>query len=251
MALDPTHTLLLTGSVDAEIRLFRFLHEESGQPEDDVNGGYRNDNQDVIEPLGSVQRQIAVSRVGTIHCEYSRGEMFTIVTSTDKTAELFRIRSSKDASSHKQRRKKRFVEKREQQKSLEAGNFEESVKFVDVVEAKDFLVSVRVFRMSAKIRGARLLSDGYVLSNKKTSTLDVQILLQPADNSLEVFRVVLSKQKKLSKRKRADLMSQIQENGIEEDGSRDAVGSIEKVYSLDRPGHRGDVRSISLSPDDR
>lgn len=255
MALDPSHSLLLTGSVDAEVRMFRFLHERPVIIADEATDGLKSDTQDVLESLGSIQRQTAVSRVGTIHCEYSRGEMFAIVTSIDKTAELFRIRTSKDASSHKQRRKKRFMEKMDQQKSLgldaESGNAQEKPTFIDTVEAKDFLVSVRVFRLSVKIRGARIFSDGYVLSNQKTSTLDVRILLQPADNSLEVYRVVVSKHKKLSKRKRAELMSHIEENGVADDTSNDAIGSIEKVCSLDRSGHRGDVRSISLSPDDR
>lgn len=240
MALDPTHSLLITGSVDAEVRVFRFMQEQS------TSDASKDDTLDVLEPLGSVQRKSAVARVGAIHCEYSRGEMFAIVTGIGKTAELFRIRSAKDANSHKQRRKKRFAEKQEQRKAQEQFEMdEETPTFIDALEAKDFLVSVRLIKTAAKIRGAKILSGSYVLSYKKTTTLDVRILLQPVDNSLELYRVVVSKQKKLSKRKRGDLT-----HDNEEDNG-DVVGAVEKIRFIDRSGHRGDVRSISLSPDDR
>ncbi len=238
VALDPTHSLLITGSVDAEVRVFRFL---------DIAKDKESESPDVLEPLGSVSRQNALARVGAIHCEYARGELFALVAGNDRTAELFRIRSSRDAEKHKVRRKKRFTEKQEKRKQAEVLPEDEEATFVDEVVARDFLVSVRALRMPSKFRGVHLLTDQYQLTAaKKSNSLEVRFLMQTSDNALEIYKVIASK--KAKKRKR----SSTAENEDEEDMAvEEEVGHVEKVTSLDRCGHRGDVRSISLSPDDR
>lgn len=238
MDLDPTHSLLLTGTVDAEVRVFRFLDQSKLK---------ESESPDILEPLGSVQRQNAAARVSTIHCAYTHGELFAIVAGNDRTAELFRVRTARDAEKHKVRRKKRFAEKLEKQNQMEAFPENEQATFVDEVIAKDFLVSVRPLRMPSKFRGVSLLSDQYHLSAAKKSTaLEVRFLMQTSDNALEIYKVIASKKAKKRMRPTSSEYEDLHDNP-----ANDEVGHVEKVIALDRCGHRGDVRSISLSPDDR
>lgn len=272
MALDPTRGLLLTGSIDAEVRLFRLTHgDSSGDSQKQERAQQNNhdsvanatDGNEVFEPLGSVLRQSAATRVGALHCAMSHGEMFAIVSGVDKSAELFRLRSEENALGHKQRRKKRFLAKREKQNKEQAeeenGAGQNSLtendaiaEFQDVLEAKDFMVSVRTFRTGSKIRGVRLLPDTFQLSGKSRSSrsLDVQFLVHCLDNAVEFHKLTVSSHSKRKKRKRSGTQPVTEDVDGEQEVSAE-VGSMEKVCALDRSGHRGDVRSISLSPDDR
>lgn len=249
MCIDPTHTLLFTGSVDAEVRVFKFNDWT------EENGNDKAETQDLMVPLGSVQRKTAAARVRAIHCDVSHGETFAVVAGNDKNAELFRVRSKDNANTHRQRRKKRAQTKAEKNRAArqeENGDEMEDDEFVfvDTLEAKDFLVPVRAFKMSSKIRGVHVLSDAYQLTSVKSKTLDVRFLLQTSDNALEVHKLIVSSQKKQKKRKRVAADDQEAE---EEDkpSAKSEVGQLEKVAVLDRSGHRDDMRSISISPDDR
>lgn len=252
MCIDPTHSLLFTGSVDAEVRVFKFIDGSEGNSEAET------DTSDVMIPLGSVQRKTAAARVRAIHCDVSHGETFTVVAGNDKNAELFRVRSKDLANTHKQRRKKRAQAKAEKNRAArleekENGDAmeEDEVVFIDKLEAKDFLVPVRAFKLLSKIRGVHILSDAFQLSagKSKSKTMDVRFLSQTSDNALEVHKLIVSSQRKQKKRKRAATDELDAEE--EEDDSSAEVGQIEKVAVLDRSGHRDDMRSISISPDDR
>lgn len=282
MSVDPSHTLLMTGSVDAEIRAFKLNHDSGAARVAQVPSGgdgkaaktksgelevsFEDENeQKMLQALGSVQRQSAAARVGAIHIEVSRGETFAIVSAVDKSAELFRVRAPGDAERHRKRRRKRRLEKVRREAAATA---EESAVAVDDaattkslleaaaaadddLEAKDFLVSARVLRLVNRIRAIVILPDSCHIPVPASKTLDVQLLVQCSNNALEIYRARVVSKRKNKKSKRIGVSADNEEAIAEVDDEDEESGAVDKLVTLEFPGHRGDIRSIALTPDDR
>lgn len=166
---------------------------------------------------------------------------YVAVQSHDRSIEIFRIRTEDEARKKQARRRKRAKEKEEKGKRKEkdivdkADDEEVDAGEVDIVDLfTPYLVirgsgKVRSFDFSTKdatshkprVQVCCLLRRGGIRSH------DIQILLALASNALEVY----------------DIPSPPK--------SKDQVPEASRVYSLDIPGHRTDVRTLCLSSDDQ
>lgn len=149
--------------------------------------------------------------------------------SHDRTVELFRIRTEDEIRKKQARRRKRQKEK-EQAKGKKAaehdddtqmhvdGEAEENDKKIELV---DLFTPYLVVRASGKIRSFDFADDE--ASRAKGTT---QLFTALSNNALEVYSIPPPTK------------------------SKEAVPEASRVYSVDLPGHRTDVRTLCLSSDD-
>ncbi|KAG6885207.1 hypothetical protein C0993_004889 [Termitomyces sp. T159_Od127] len=153
--------------------------------------------------------------------ETESGEPFLAVQSHDRSVEIFRIRSEEEVRKKQMRRKKREKEKQPKTKSSkgqdkseigENGKTDEEIKLVDL------FTPYLVIRASGKIRSFDFGGDA--VWNRP-----VQIMTALASNALEVYNIPQPAK------------------------SKDIPEAV-RCFSVDLPGHRTDVRTLSLSSDD-
>lgn len=263
LQMDPTNSLLLTGSIGAEVRLYSFIGSSASTS--DIDEKAESDilsfqKESIFQSLGHIQRSVATDRVSSISCVTHAGERFVAVCAADKTAEIFRLRNTKQAEAHLKRREKRRLTtiEKDAKELAEDENWNDSrteeyiadrkKEFTITLDALDFMVSVRKLKMRKKLRSVTFLHSSTYIPVEKGQGIDLQLLFQQRDNSLEIHSVTITGSTKNRRRKK------IEANLTEEDSSRlDAdkpIDEIRKLVTLDFPGHRNDVRSLSLSPNE-
>lgn len=245
LRLDPAGRLLVSGSVDAELRVYLVNDEKAA-----AKSAKRVDQDEVLTFVGSVQRHRAADRVSSLTFGTDGGDTFLAVAAADKSAEIFRVRNRKGAEKHRTRRRKRMLETAEksarasaEDEGLAATEVEEKVKVARAevdqepkLEAKDILVSVRQIRTKDKLRSVSFLLENQGIPVKQKGTHNVQLLLQTKSNALEVYK--------------AEVGSKKRKRGVDFEDEDDAGDSLEKLVTLDAAGHRKDIRSVVLATDD-
>lgn len=169
-------------------------------------------DEDACQERGSVWR---TNKDRAVWATWHSNGQFLAVNGQDKSIELFRIRTEEEVKKVMRRKKKRKAEK-----LAEAGaeiNGVEEMK----PEISDIFVSYVVLRTGGKVR-----SVSWVEKSKKSLSL----LAQLTNNSLEYYDV---EKPSKDKEKKAE------------------VPEYNKLFSVELPGHRTDVRALSLSSDDR
>lgn len=182
----------------------------------------------------------AATTIGDTHCLLDRGYLYrsskdrgVMVTfhpssnfiaahGTDKSVEIWRIRTGDEIKRVLKRKRKRAAGK-----GKEATNGEADATVDDISSAKveDIFTSYVVLRAGGKVRGI----DWAVKPGKSSS---VQLLVSLANNSLELYDIpkpLSSKEKKKAPE----------------------IPDYKKSHSIDLAGHRSDVRALALSSDDR
>lgn len=165
----------------------------------------------MIHPFASLP---VTSRHRVSQITFHPSEPYLAVQSHDRSIEIFRIRTPEDIRKKQLRRKKR-KEKRGQLTEEE----KESSECTAEVQLTDMFTPHIVVRAKGKIRSFDFCN-GFV--SKKT----LQIFTALASNALEVYNIPLA-----------------------DKSQRDL--EVTRVFSVDLPGHRTDVRTLSLSSDDR
>eukprot|EP00178_Gracilaria_changii_P003713 TRINITY_DN155_c0_g1_i2.p1 TRINITY_DN155_c0_g1~~TRINITY_DN155_c0_g1_i2.p1 ORF type:complete len:1005 (+),score=172.31 TRINITY_DN155_c0_g1_i2:4841-7855(+) len=258
MQLDPSNSFLVTGSVGAELKGFHLrdmANESSTFNRHEKNGDLNSlDHETVFKAIGAVERQTAAERVTTIQFTVNEGETFMIVGAADKNAEIFSVRNAKKAESHRKRREKRKLEaiQKELAATAEEKGWSDSILQENLTSQKqmvslnlempDFVHSIRQVRMSKKLRSIGFLESKVEKGRKQVGQRELQLLVQTKDAGIEVHKafVVSSKKKREPKEEAQDAV----------DKSSQSTNEIKKLINLDLEGHRSDVRSISLAPDD-
>jgi U3 small nucleolar RNA-associated protein 12 len=279
MDVDPAHQFLFTGSVDAELRVFRLCadggsraeHSRSNPQHMDEGESSTQDGLDadaLLSEIGSVQRTSAAGRIVDMSVCYIETQAYLAICAADKSAELFRIRSLNEAEQHRKRRGQRRADKA---KKAAAGDDPElglTTEVMDSIIAKDVLLSLRAFKTPAKARsivfphGSNALSSS-LLGDRR----EIPVIIQLHSNALELNTVrvsVKSKKKRKKQQYRAgpgdvavaertfNTNSEFvnQQDGDIGDEDKD-VGAVERIAAVEQHGHRGDVRCIALSTDDK
>lgn len=284
MAFSGEHGLLVTGSVDAILRVYKFRAGHAGQgdlPEADGAESSTDDGMDPDGPLielGTVERKSAAARVVDMSMETIDGQTYLMLNSADRSGELFLVRSSRDAEVHRKRRRQRRIEKARKAAKAEDGTQQTAADGLDdsdALLAKDFLVSVRPFKMSFRVRSVSLLTGDTTRTNSSSAS-SLRFVVQYANNALEVNSMVVKSKKKKSRKKQrhrtasaattangdaehdADLndaaataAATLEEADDEEGEGEDEIGSIQRLSLIENEGHRGDVRSVAISGDDK
>jgi U3 small nucleolar RNA-associated protein 12 len=134
------------------------------------------------------------------------------VHGVDKNVEIWRIRGEEEVQKALKRKRKRKEQKGE--KVGDEGMASASVG--------DIFVSHVVVRSGGKVK-----SVDWAMKPRSKSSGSEQLLISCTNNSLEFYNIEKQKEKKAE------------------------IPEYSKLYSVDLPGHRTDIRSLSLSADDR
>ena len=148
---------------------------------------------------------------------------YLAVQSHDRSVEIFRIRPEEDVRKKQARRKKRAKEKaKEKGKGVDGQTAEEPIdEDTQDIALPDLFSPYLVIRANGKIRSFDFADEEH--ANNKGTT---QIFLALATNALEVYNIPPPTK------------------------SKDDPPEASRVLSVDLPGHRSDVRTLSLSSDD-
>jgi U3 small nucleolar RNA-associated protein 12 len=137
---------------------------------------------------------------------------FFAVHGVDKNVEIWRIRNAEEVLKALKRKRKRKEQKGEPVED----------EGLATATIGDIFVSYVVVRTAGKVKSV----DWAVKPRSKAS--DLELLVSCTNNSLEFYTIEKQKEKKQA-----------------------AVPEYNKLYSVELPGHRTDIRSVSLSTDDR
>ena len=231
MLLDQQHGLLLVAGTGAEIQGYT-LNKHASKSDEQLSDVQKLE---LFTAFGSVSRKTAADRVSTLRMTTQANNTFVIVCANDATAEVFRVRSSEEAEGKRRKKAKKAQKKKEENQQSEPNNNRKEAN-EEQVDLSDFLVSVRQLRMKKKLRSISFLAPNINVIGPRTTDDQLMLLVQQKDNSLEVHSMQLDAVAKRKKRPRND-----PDTAVKKD--------IKKVLSLVAPGHRGEVRAVSASPD--
>ncbi|KAI0650646.1 WD40 repeat-like protein [Trametes meyenii] len=220
MDLNPEHDLVFTGSGEGEMKIWKFDHEALARGLGETGTG------EVTKfllpattlPLASSHRVAQIS--------FHQHKPFVAVQSHDKSVEIFRVRTEDEIKKKQARRRRRAkekeLEKKGKKKDVEAEtdaqlNGEHDDK---EVELADLFTPYLIVRASGKIRS-------FDFGDEETAGKgNTHLFVALANNALEVYNIPPPTK------------------------TKDAAPEATRVFSVDLPGHRTDVRTLCISSDD-
>lgn len=140
------------------------------------------------------------------------------VHGSDKSVELFRIRSQEEVDDALKRRKRRQANK-----DKKIGKEEEADALQDVPTTSigDYFVPYEVVRTGGKVRS--------IAWTMRSGSKFLEIMVATSNNQLELFKIVREKDEDTNK----------------------ATVEYDRTFAVESSGHRTDIRAVSLSSDDR
>lgn len=221
LAVSPDDSGCVTGGNDAELKFWSLdiqgLSNCATRLEQNTNRGFVIDR-------GILRRQ---GRDRTTGISFHPRADYLVAHGSEKAVELWRIRSIEEIQKSLARKRKRKREKASDEKGdqpdtemVDAENEASSTAGLDV---KEVFVPYVIVRTGGKLRcvdwaGGR-------------SSEALQLLIATTDNQLEVYNVPVRKKVKKMK--------------------NEEPPEYNRTFSVELPGHRADIRAISLSSDDR
>ncbi|KAG8932945.1 hypothetical protein FRC02_000296 [Tulasnella sp. 418] len=216
---DPAGELIFTGSGEGELKAWSIDTEALSEGMKEAENGELTK---MIHPVGALPLTTN-HRVSQI--SFHPQKPYLAVQSHDRSVEIFRIRTEEEVKKKRARRQKRAKEKeKSSEKGKERADEKDNTAVVvdeDIVELADLFTPYLVVRASGKIRSFDFVNPD--ISPKG----GVQILTALANNALEIYHIPPPKKSK-------------DEDPLESN----------KLYSLDLPGHRTDIRTLCLSSND-
>ncbi|KAI1796288.1 WD40 repeat-like protein [Ganoderma leucocontextum] len=221
MDLNPEQELVFTGSGEGEMKAWKVDHEALAQGLRETESGEVTKFINLVTtlPLASAHRVSQIS--------FHPHRPYLAVQSHDKTVEVFRIRTEEEIKKKQARRRKRAKEKEQEKKEkgkkkdadadvlLDVGGEEKDVELVDLFQP------YLVVRAGGKVRS---FDFGREENGGKDNT---QLFVALSNNALEVYNIPPPAK------------------------SKDDPPEATRVFSVDLPGHRTDVRTLCLSSDDQ
>ena len=219
MAVSPANDGCITAGNDGELRIwtidFKGLQVAALQVQEDAERKYLLDR-------GSLYRN---GKDKTITVKFHPRLGYIAAHGSEKAIEIWRIRSESEIQKSMARKKKRQREKLSGKGEVAAANTEaEQANEKDLLDVgiSDMIVPYVIFRMTGKVRS-------FDWAKPKSGTT-LQLLASTTNNQLEMYEVPTQRVEKMSK-------------------SREPP-DYNRSFAVDIPGHRTDIRSISLSSDD-
>ncbi|KAK0190986.1 hypothetical protein F5146DRAFT_1103186 [Armillaria mellea] len=213
MDLDANQNLIFTGSGEGELKAWKIDRDALLEGLKETESG---DVSKMITPLSSLPLS-SNHRVSGI--AFHPSKPYLAVQSHDRAVEIFRIRAEEEVLKKQARRKKRAKEKKDKLGKEGKGDMNEDMEEKDVTLVDLFTPHV-VVRASGKIRS-------FDFGGEDIAGKGVQLLLALASNAMEVYSIPPPVK------------------------SKDSPGEAVRLFSVDLPGHRTDIRSLSLSSDDQ
>ncbi|KAF9469098.1 WD-repeat-containing protein [Collybia nuda] len=209
--------LIFTGSGEGELKAWKIDRESLSKGLRETEAG---EVHKIIHPICPLPLS-SKHRVSQIL--FHPTQPYLAVQSHDRSVEIFRIRTEEEVQKKQLRRKKRARERKGQEQdkgdARNAGIEQEKEDYHEVLLV-DLFTPHLVIRASGKIRS---FDFGPGDTNVRGGT---QLLVALATNALEVYSVPQPQRSK-------------------------DTPEVTRTYSVDLPGHRTDVRTLSLSSDDQ
>ena len=223
LGVSPDNSGCITGGNDGELRVWSV----------DLRGLYQI-TQHVIKPpndrflldRGVLFRQ---GKDRTLGIHFHPRDNYVAVHGSEKAVEIWRVRSESEIQKSLARKRKRKREKAAT--GTEKGAEASRVPAHDKDEAEDsgFNDVTELFVLHVVVRtGGRVVSIDWA---SKSSRSSLRLLAAMANNQIELYNVAAMGSKNKTK--------------------SDEYPDYDRVYAVDVPGHRTDIRSLSLSTDDK
>ncbi|PFH51427.1 hypothetical protein AMATHDRAFT_74976 [Amanita thiersii Skay4041] len=218
MDLSPDQGIILTGSGEGELKAW-VLNMEA------LHGGLKeSEDGEVAKAIHPITTLPLLSRSRISQVLFHPSQPYLAVQSHERSVEIFRIRSEEEILKKRARRRKRAKERREKdEKAIEEveKDKDEEIKLIDL------FTPYLIIRATGKIRS--FCFDATESGTKSVTQVAnlVQILLALSNNAVEVYGIPQPTK------------------------SKDEPPEASRIYSVDIPGHRTDVRALSLSSDDQ
>ncbi|CAG8819290.1 28547_t:CDS:2, partial [Racocetra persica] len=211
-------TLIVTGSSDPEIKLWTIDHDvlAQGLESESTLKDESTEIKKVINLYGNIKKECK-ERVITL--KFHPTANILGAQGPEKYVEIYRIYSYEEIKKKLIRRKKRQKEKKQK---ADDSNMDIDSDLVEI-SASDMITPYRMVRTASKIR-----SFDFSAKDDITKSGSIEILVSLTNNTLELYTMGLPMKKK--------------EKFLE-------TAEPSKLYSVDLPGHRSDIRTLALSSD--
>ncbi|ATY60469.1 WD domain-containing [Cordyceps militaris] len=173
-----------------------------------------------ITNRGTLHRQ---NKDRALEVEFHPKKDYFAVHGSDKAVEIWRMRNEAEVKKGLARKRRRRREKQKDSKQDEEADEDETAVDVASADISDVFVQYVVVRTGGKLRSA-----AWALPSGQK---DLHLLVGTTNNQLEYFSVP-SKEKSEKK-------------------SKQDIPDYTRALSIDLPGHRADIRALSLSSDDK
>ncbi|CAK4030866.1 U3 small nucleolar RNA-associated 12 [Lecanosticta acicola] len=216
LGVSPDGAGCITAGNDGELKVWTVNTNVLSQLSNGLGEGKKVD---VLTSSGIIHRQ---GKDRTTGIAFHPKQDYIAIHGSEKAVELWRIRSADDLHRHMQRKRRRRREK-----AAAAGETlgPEKEEALGTPEVNEIFVPYVIIRTGGKVRSANWVTSG----SKSAKTL--QLLAATTNNQLELYNV-------------------ISHRAQEKTGSRDAP-EYNRSLAVELPGHRTDIRTLSLSSDDR
>ncbi|KAK2606177.1 beta transducin [Conoideocrella luteorostrata] len=175
-----------------------------------------------LQDRGVLHRQ---SKDRTIEIVFHPKRDYFAVHGSEKSVDVWRIRSEAEIRKSLARKRRRRREKQKDGKAQdeEAENADDAIEDVSKADISEVFVQYVIVRTGGKAR-----SVDWALSG---SQKDLQLLVATTNNQIEYYNV--PNKEKIERKKKDD------------------IPDYTRALSVDLPGHRADIRALSLSSDDK
>ncbi|KAA8570580.1 hypothetical protein EYC84_002840 [Monilinia fructicola] len=147
------------------------------------------------------------------------------VHGSEKSVEIWRIRSEEEVKKNLARKRRRRREKMAttEKSTTEVDHADEKAEDIPTADITDFFVPYVIVRTGGKVRSTDWI--------RIKGTKSIQLLIGTTNNQLEVYTVSTKEKSKKSK--------------------SEETPDYSRTLSVEMPGHRADIRALALSSDDR
>ncbi|KAI0832523.1 WD-repeat-containing protein [Trametes gibbosa] len=220
MDLNTEQDLVFTGSGEGDLKAWKIDHEAlaHGLRESETGGVTKFIHSVSTLPLASSHRVAQIN--------FHPHKPYLAVQSHDKSVEIFRIRTEDEVKKKQARRRRRAKEKELEKKTKKKGEDastdvpRDEAQDGGDVELADLFTPYLIVRASGKVRSFDFGDE------EPSGKGNVQLFVALASNALEVYNIPPPAK------------------------TKDTPPEATRVFSVDIPGHRTDVRTLCLSSDD-
>ncbi|KAF9653461.1 WD-repeat-containing protein [Thelephora ganbajun] len=213
--VNPEKTLIFTGSSEGEMKVWRIDSEALSE------GLKESESGEITKMIRPVTTIPLSSKHRVSQLSFHPRLQYLAVQSHDRSVEIFRVRTEEEIRKKQARREKRVREKKKEKGQKEPDMGDEGNEEEQEVDLVELFTPYLIVRSSGKIRSFDF--GGEAAADAKGST---HIFLALGSNALEVQNIPPPPR------------------------SRGNPPEATRLYTLGLPGHRTDIRTLSLSSDD-
>lgn len=217
LGVSPDGAGCITAGNDGELKVWNLDLERLANLGSAPSGSKKHD---ILTSQGTLHRQ---GKDRTIGVTFHPKQDYIAVHGSEKAVELWRIRTPEEVHRHMQRKRKR---RREKAATTEENDVQEVDDTPSTPDVNDIFVSYVVVRTGGKVRSVDWAQP------RSRSSKALQLLAATTNNQLELYSITTHK---------AQAKSAKESTGPE----------YNRSLAVELPGHRTDVRTLSLSSDDR